>query len=172
MNSSKAETKIRPMTLQDLDAIFSIDHKIRAMGKAVTYANLTTERIFTINRHVGRLAKPVSYVDLISGDVSELLAFGFVAEVEDHVRGFILGRIEHAGEAATEVGQILIVGVHPDYSHRGIATELVNAICEKYHSRGIRKVHIGIDQRDKELLSFVEHIGFSVGHHIDYSKTL
>ena len=172
MTSAEDETKVRSMTLEDLDAVFSVDHKIRNMGQAITYANLTTERIFTIDRHVGRLAKPVSYVDLIRGDVSELLALGLVAEVEGHVRGFILGRVAHAGEAATEVGMIQILGVHPDYQQRGIATQLVNALCEKYRSKGISRVRAGIDQRDKRLLNFFEHVGFSVGHLIDYSKTL
>ncbi len=172
MPGNKTEMKIRPMSLEDLDAIFSIDHKIRGMGKAITYANLTTEHIFTIDRHVGRLAEPIIYVDLITGDVTELLDLGFVVEVEGHVRGFILGRTTHVGEAATEMGVILILGVHPEYWRRGIATELVNAICEKYRSKGIRTVRIEIDQRDNDISSFCEQMGFSVGHRIDYTKTL
>jgi ribosomal protein S18 acetylase RimI-like enzyme len=172
MTTAKVETKVRPMTLEDLDAIFAIDHQIRRMGQAITYANLTTERIFSIDRHVGRLAKPVSYVDLIRGDVSELLALDLVCEVEGHVRGFILGRITHTGVPPTEEGLILILGVHPDYWRRGIATQLINAMCEKYRSKGIKRVRIAIDQRDKQLLGFVEQIGFSVGHLVDYSKTL
>ena len=172
MPGNRTEMKVRPMNLEDLDAIFSIDHKIRGMGKAITYAHLTTEHIFTINRHVGRLAEPISYVDLITGDVSELLDLGFVTEVEGHVRGFILGRRAHVGEAATEIGVILILGVHPEYWRKGMATKLVNAICEKYRSKGIRTVRIEIDQRDKELLGFCEQMGFSVGHRIDYTKTL
>lgn len=172
MVSSGLQTKVRPMTLEDLDVIFSIDRKIRGIGKAITYANLTTERIFTIDRKGSRLTRPVSYVDLITGDVSGLLDLGLVAEVEGHVRGFILGRVAHAGEAATEVGLILILGVHPDYSRKGLATQLVKAICENYRSKGIRTVRIGIDQRDKDLEAFFEHMGFSVGHLIDYSKNL
>lgn len=172
MVSSERRLKVRPMTLEDLDVIFSIDRKIRGMGKAITYANLTTERIFTIDRKASRLTRPVSYVDLITGDVAGLLDLGFVAEVEGHVRGFILGRLAHVGEATTEIGVILILGVHPDYWEKGIATELVKAICEKYRSKGIKTARIGIDQRDKDLLAFFEHMGFSVGHLIDYSKTL
>jgi GNAT superfamily N-acetyltransferase len=163
--------QVRPMILEDIDAIFHIDHEIRKAGEVITYENLTTERIFTIDRHVGRSAKPVSYVDLIKGDVSELLDFSFVAEVESHIRGFILGRIEHVGEAATQVGVIRIIGVHPEYRRRGIASSLITAICDKYHSRGIKRLQIDIDQRDKQLIYFVEHMGFDVGHLIDYSKT-
>jgi hypothetical protein len=81
MSSADMETEIRPMCLEDLNAIFAIDHRIRRMGRAITYANITTERVFIIDRHVGRLARPISYVDLIKGDVSELLQLGFVAEI-------------------------------------------------------------------------------------------
>lgn len=172
MPTVNREINIRPMTMDDIDAIFFIDHEIRKAGKAITYENLTTERIFTIDRHVGRSAKPVSYVDLIKGDISELLGFSFLAEVEDHIRGFILGRIEHIGETAIEVGVIRIIGVHPEYQLRGIATKLVTALCEKYRSSGTNRVRIDIDQRDKSLLSFVERMGFNVGHLIDYSKTI
>jgi len=48
MAPSELKTKIRPMTLEDLDAIFSIDRKIGEKGKAITYANLATQHIFTI----------------------------------------------------------------------------------------------------------------------------
>ena len=172
MTSSEVDIEVLPMTLGDLDAIFSIDRKIRAMGKAITYASLTTERIFGIDRKVSRLGRPTSYIDLITRDVSGLLALGLVAKIEGHVRGFILGRLAYVGETATEVGVITILGVHPDYQRKGIASQLVKAICGKYSSKGIKTVRIGIDQRDKELLSFFEHMGFSVGHLINYSKTL
>jgi len=158
------------MVLGDLDALFFIDHKIRGLGKAVTYANLTTEHIFAIDRKVSRLKRPISYVDLITGDVTGLLELGLVAEVEGHVRGFILGRVAEVGEHATPVGLILILGVHPEYQRNGIATQLVNALYDRYRSKGIKTVRIGIDQRDKELLSFFEHMGFNAGHLIDYAK--
>jgi ribosomal protein S18 acetylase RimI-like enzyme len=172
MSTSAVEAKVRPMTLEDLDAIFFIDHEIRRSGKAVTYSNLTTEHIFTINRHIGSLERPISYVDLIHGDVSQLLRFGLVAEVEGHVRGFVLGRLAHVGEGATRVGEILILGVHPDYQRKGIATKLVNNLCDKLHTEGVGTARIEVDQRDKDLLGFVEGMSFSVGHRIEYSRKL
>jgi GNAT superfamily N-acetyltransferase len=160
------------MTLDDLDAILLIDRKIRELGKAITYANLTTERIFTIDRKASSRKRPISNVDLITGDVSGLLEWGMAAEVEGHVRGFILGQVGHVGETATEVGLILILGVHPNDWRKGIAHGLVNGLCEKFRSRGIKTLNIWIDQRDKDLLGFFERLGFSVGYLIDYSKTL
>ena len=172
MTSHEVEIKVRPMTLEDLDTIFLIDQKIRELGKAITYVNLTTEHIFTIEREASLRERTVGYGDLITGGVGGLLELGFVAEVEGRVCGFILGRVTYVGEPATQVGSIIILGVHPDYWRRGIATQLVDAICEKYRSEGIKTVHIGIDQRDKQLLGFFKRMGFTVGHPIDYSKAI
>lgn len=172
MGNAQGKVEIRPMILGDIDAMFSIDKKIRAAEKAITYANLTTEHIFTIDRKASLLRRPTSYVDLITGDVAGLLDYGFVAEVDGHVRGFVLGRLVHIGEAAAEEGQIVIVGVHPDYQREGVASKLVSALLEKYRSKGIKTVRVAIDERDKDLLEFAKHMGFSVGRLIEYSKTL
>jgi ribosomal protein S18 acetylase RimI-like enzyme len=171
-HATRLQPTVRSITLGDLDVIFSIDHKLRATGKTITYANLTTERLFTIDRHVGRLAKPVSYIDLIRGDITELLELGFVAEVEGHVRGFVLGRISHLGEGGGETGVIVILGVHPDYQRQGIATALVEAIGQRFRERGARTLRIAIDHTDKELQAFFEGRGFGVGRLIEYTRRL
>ena len=158
MSSVESKIEIRPIVLQDLDAIFSVDKEIRAAGKTITYANLTTEQIFSKDRK--------------AADVAKLLDLGFVAEVDGHIRGFILGEVARLREAAIELGVILIIGVHPDYQRKDIAANLVNALSEKYRSKGITRMRIGVDERDKDLLAFVEHMGFRIGHLLVYSKTL
>jgi GNAT superfamily N-acetyltransferase len=172
MTTGAVMTNVRPLDLGDLDSIFLIDHKIRNMGKAITYEYLTTEHIFTINRKANRMMQPTNYVDLITGDVSELLNYGFVAEVEGHVRGFILGRAATSRGTTIPVGEVLILGVHPLYWQKGIATLLVNAISEKFRSNGIKKMAIEIDVHDKQLMGFCEHMGFNASQRIDYVKTL
>lgn len=159
MKTSKVEIIIRPMTRYDLDAISSIDQEIRRKGRAYTYVNLTTERIFPNNRLVSHLAEPTRHLDLIKEAVSELLALGFVAEAEGQVRAFILGRMARARETAGEVGTVAILGVHPDYQRRGIATRLTDALCGKFRAEDIKTVriaHRGVDRRDKPLLDFIE----------------
>jgi ribosomal protein S18 acetylase RimI-like enzyme len=172
MSAENSEMTIRPLDFEDLDAVFMIDHHIRNMGKAITYENITTEHIFTIDRKVSRTKHPSSYVDLITGDVSELFEFGFVAESGGHVRGFILGHTRGLRGITNKIGEILILGVHPDYWKKGIASKLLEAILEKYRSKGIQSVHIEVDHRDKALLGFCEQAGFDVGHRVRYSKTL
>ncbi|MDD5082797.1 MAG: GNAT family N-acetyltransferase [Dehalococcoidales bacterium] len=172
MVSSASEVKIRPIALKDLDTILSIDSKIRETGQTITYANITTGQIFTAEREAGKRRKTGSYyLDLVTGDTSTSLDLGFVAEVEGHVRGFIMGRLV-TGKQATQSGQILIVGVHPDYQHRGIATRLVEALVEGFRSRGVKTVRFVIDQRDRGLINLAERMGFGAGHLIDFSRAL
>jgi len=170
--ASPQKIKVRSMTLEDLDTIFLIDQKIRKVGKAITYANFTTEHIFAIERKERLQKRPTGYIDLITGGVDKLLELGFVAEIRGRVRGFILGRVTPVGEPATQVGSIIILGVHPNYWRRGIATQLVDAICEKYRAKGINTVRIGIERRDQELQDFFKRIGFTAGRLMDYSKTI
>ena len=172
MDTLENKVSVRQMLLSDLDVIFTIDHIIRRTEEPITYLNLTTENIFSINRHVGRNAKPISYVDLITGDVSQLLNFGFVAEIRNHVRGFVLGRVGHISETVALAGEIIILGVHPDYQRIGMASRLVNALNEKFRSFDVKSVNIDIDQRDKKLMNFAEKSGFGVGHFVKYSKPL
>ena len=158
MSSIEGKMEIRAIVLRDLDAMFSIDKEIRATGKTITYANLTTEEIFSKDRKAAYLTK--------------LLDFGLVAELDGQVRGFILGEVAHLREAAVELGVILIIGVHPDCQRRGIAVNLVNALGDKYRSKGIKRMRVAIDERDKGLIAFFERMGFRVGRLLAYTKIL
>ena len=95
-----------------------------------------------------------------------------VAEIEGHVRGFVLGRESQVGRSAKKEGEILMLGVHPDYWRNHVATRLINALCDKYRSSGLRTVHIEIDPYDKQLLYFFEKIGFGTRQRVNYTKYL
>ena len=163
MSRVKDEVEIRPIALEDLKVMFLIDREIRATGKAITYADITTEDIFTISQEDNRHKMPLSYI-------AELLDFGFVAEISGQICGFALGRVAHEND--TEVGLLLMLGIRPDYQRKGIATKLVNTLCEKYRSKGIKTLCTTVDQQDKGLLRFIEHMGFMASRRVDYSKTL
>ena len=172
MRRVEGTIEIRPMILEDLKAILLLDKEIRTTGKAITYANLTTEYILSAGRKVSYQESPTSYVSSITGNVAALLDFSFVAEVDCQVCGFILGQVARLREAATELGIIQMIGVHPDYQRKGIGAKLVNALADKCRSKGIKIMRIGIDHRDKSLLNLVEHMDFGVGRLIVYSKVL
>jgi len=169
--SEQDRIEVRPIKLEDIDAILSIDKEIRARGSAHTYRNLTMEYVLS-ERGIPDQRSPGSDVRSLTGDVAPLLGFTFVAEVNGHVRGFILGQVARLRESASEMGMIQMIGVHPDYQRRGIASQLLRALADKYKSEGIKVMRVGLDHRDKNLLGLVERFGFSVDRLIVYSMTL
>lgn len=175
MSKTGVEVNVRPMNLGDIGAALKIDRKIRDVKKAVTYANLATAKILTVDRKAGhRVSRPTSYADLVTGDVTGMLEYSFVAEVDNRVRGFILGRIAHVGERESQMGLILILGIHPDNMGQGFGAKLVEALMEKYHSNGIKTIRIGIDERDDQLRGFFEHMRFTRGRAqlVDYARVI
>ena len=164
---TEVEVSVRPMALRDLDDIFYIDERVRASGLAVTYTDLTTEHIFEMSSDEGWPEKSPS-----KRKVASLVDLGFVAEVDGQVRGFILGRRIYLSERGIKVGEIIILGVHPDYGRKGIAAKLVASICQKFKTKGIRTVRIAIDLSDKDLRTFFEHSGFNSDRLLNYIKTI
>jgi GNAT superfamily N-acetyltransferase len=167
--SEQDKVEVRPIKVEDIDPIFSIDREIRAAGDVITYRNLTAEYILSTGRGIPPQQSPASYMRSLTGDAAPLLNLSFVAEVNGQIRGFILGQVARVRESATEIGIIQMIGVHPDYQRRGIGSRLVRALADKYRSQGIKVVRIGVDYRDKSLLGLVEHSGFAVDRLVVYS---
>jgi len=167
--SEQDKIEVRPIKLEDIDPILSIDKEIRAAGNVITYRNLTAEYILSAGRGIPPQESPASYIRSFTGDAAPLLNLSFVAEVNGQVRGFILGQVARGRESATEIGIIQMIGVHPDYQRRGIGSRLVRALSDKYRSQGIKVMRIGVDYRDKSLLGLVEHAGFGVDRLVIYS---
>lgn len=166
-----SEVTVQTMILEDVDAVLSIDKKIRKIGEAITYHHATTESILTIDR-IGRGKNATSYADMITGDISGMLETSFVAKIDGKVAGFIISRRASVSDPPTEVGLILIMGVSPDHWKKGIAKKLGDALVAKYKELGIKEIRIPIDERDMQLRNFFSKLGFGVGHMIDYSKKL
>jgi GNAT superfamily N-acetyltransferase len=165
--------EIRPIRLEDdTEPILSIDRAIRAAGHVITYRNLTAEYILSAGRGIPPQESPASYIRSLTGDAAPLLNLSFVAEVNGHVRGFVLGQVARARESATEIGIVQMIGVHPDYQRKGIGGRLVRALSDKYRSQGIKVMRIGVDYRDKSLLGLVEDAGFGVDRLVIYSMVL
>jgi ribosomal protein S18 acetylase RimI-like enzyme len=173
MNESAASVKVRPLHARDIDAVLTIDALIRREGKIITYASLTTARVLTAETKTGRFKRSTSYyLDLVSGDVPGSEGIGFVAEVEGHVRGFVMARTESQSRSTPRLGRILIIGVQPEFQHRGIAAQLLNSLYERFHSEGVKEVKAEVHPSDKELLAFLEAMGFSSVFPIELTKAL
>jgi len=101
-----------------------------------------------------------------------LIELGFVAESEDKVVGFIVGRQTYLAEYNAQVGEIAMIGINADYRGNGIGAKLINTLNDRFRSMGVNRVRTGINPTDKNLVAFFEKAGFSGEPIVYYNKTL
>ena len=142
----EVKIRVRPMESMDIDSVLAIDSKITGVRRAATYT------------------------DLIIGDLGKIPDLSFVAEVDGEVQGFLLARRDYFGEPFSEDGTIHILGVEPDYQRHGIATQMVNALVEACQEKKLNALRIMIDEKDDQLSSLFQQLGFRRGKLVDYTK--
>jgi ribosomal protein S18 acetylase RimI-like enzyme len=167
MSAAGSDITIRPMEFLDLRAIFDIHKKIEAEELYPTYKQFHVRKIFGIGTEE---APSVKKPDIL--EVAKLIDLGLVAETQGKVCGFVVGRQRYLAEHDMHEGEIAIIGVDPDCRKSGVASKLVNAICELLESKGVTSIRIGIDPQDKDLLSFFERVGFTGQRLLYLSKQL
>ena len=135
------QISIRPMTLNDLDAIVEIDRKV--LGK--TRHDFWKKRMELI----GASRYPHSCL---------------VAESEGKVIGFILGEVSgwEFGVPDT-IGWINTIGVDPAYQHRGVAKRLGEEFIKNVKAIGVSLVYTLVSWNDWDLLKFFRAMGFARG---------
>jgi len=96
-----------------------------------------------------------------------------VAEVENRVVGFILGR---AGELEFglpgTVAWIEIIGVDPAHRRRGVAQAMVEKFAESAEDHGIRTIFTLVTSNQNEMQGFFSRLGFVQGKMLHYQKEL
>jgi ribosomal protein S18 acetylase RimI-like enzyme len=132
---------IRPLTLNDLDAIVEIDRKV--LGKP--RQDFWKKRIELMN------ATRYPHCCL-------------VAEYEGKVIGFILGEVSgwEFGVSDT-IGWINTIGVDPAYQQRGVAKRLGEAFVKNVKAIGVNLIYTLVNWNDWDLLRFFRAMGFARG---------
>jgi len=135
-----SELKIRPMGLEDLDAIVEIDKKI--LGKF----------------------RPDYWRSLIEFSNPKYPLSRLVAEFEGKVIGFIVGEVSGWEFGVPEtVGWLTTIGVDPDYQHRGVARRLSEEFIKNLKEIGVSIVYTLVNWNDWDLLKFFHKMGFTRG---------
>jgi len=162
------------MHLRDLDAIIAIDSEIRKTGKVITYAKITSEQIITAMKAFTQSAYPESYGDFISRDMSGRVECCYVAEVDAEIRGFVVGQttIEMTHEKSEQIGEVLVIGVHPSYWRKGIARRLLEGLYDAFRQKEVSKVKILIDRNDGYLMGLCERMGFDAKQLVEYTISI
>ena len=167
--STEMSLRIRPMIFSDLSPIIEIDQKIRATGTQVAYRALSTSayRIFGIDPDK---TDPSKRPDILK--TARVVDNSFVAECDGTVCGFIIGRQTYLAESDIQQGEIALIAVDPDYTGKGIASHLVDALFKLFRSMNIHRVGISANPEDKNMLSFLEHAGFTSNRLLSYTRKI
>ena len=96
-----------------------------------------------------------------------------VAEVDNRVVGFILGRTGELefGLPGT-VAWIEMIGVDPAYRHHGVAQTMVEKFAESAEDHGIRTIFTLITSNQTEMQQFFSRLGFIHGKMLHYQKEI
>jgi ribosomal protein S18 acetylase RimI-like enzyme len=159
MSSAEKELKIRPMERNDIEAMMAVYSKIRE------------EKIPGVKRSRLSYRGTMTFDEVALTNPGGPLDLSCVAEVDDEVVGFIWGRLAFAGIPVDEVGIIHLLIVDPEFQGQGIATNLVDALVERCHERGVGTVRAVIDERHWELQNYFQKMGFKRSELVIYTRT-
>jgi ribosomal protein S18 acetylase RimI-like enzyme len=134
------EVNVRPLTIQDLDAIVEIDRKVLGTSRP-DYWKLKLE--------LPNTKYPLSCL---------------VAEHRGSVIGFIVGEVSgwEFGVPDT-IGWISTIGVDPAYQNRGVARALSQTFILNLKKIGVSVVYTLVNWNDWDLLKFFRAMGFTRG---------
>lgn len=135
----KLEVKVRKMEEEDIDSVLEIDRKIKGSDRAATYT-----------------MAPTNYV---GGE----LDISVVAEAENKIVGFLLGRITSSPYDDSKSYLIELIGVDPQYKRMGIGRILVEAFEKSCLEKGASSIRVMVSWHDWWLLSFLRSLDFSRG---------
>jgi len=134
-----AGVNIRPMTVGDVDAIVEIDRRV--IGKS----------------------RP-DYWKKVVPENPQYPFSSLVAEYEGKVIGFVLGEVSgwEFGVPDT-IGWLSIIGVDPDYQHKGVARRLSQEFVINLKAIGVSVIYTLVNWNDWDLLNFFHEMGFTRG---------
>lgn len=138
-NDFLSKVTIRPMTPDDVEAILVIDQKVIGKSRPDYWKKMVPEN-------------------------PQYPFLSLVAEFEGKVIGFVLGEVSgwEFGVPDT-VGWLTIIGVDPDYQHRGVARKLSQEFIKNLKGLNVRVVYTLVNWNDWDLLKFYKEMGFTRG---------
>lgn len=95
------------------------------------------------------------------------LTVSLAAECDDHVVGFLLARLYYGEFGVVEPAAVLdVIGVHPDYRGRRVATALIDQLRTNLLGLAIPTLKTEVPWDNPDLMAFFQHEGFTVAPRI------
>lgn len=143
-----AEGIVRELTEHDIEAVLEIDRKITGRDTADYWRD----------KALAFLSRPLS------------VCLG--VDVGGRLVGFVLGEVRGWEFGTPLSGWLEVVGVDPDYHHKGLGRRLVEALCQRFASAGVESLQTIVDWNDGDLVSYFISLGFKRGEFIHLKKEL
>jgi len=133
--------KLRPLAAQDLDAVVDIDAQITGRSR----------RAYFERRLQAALRAPALHSQ-------------FAAEEDGVLEGYVLARKREGEFGHVEPAlRLEVISVRPGEQGHGYGDALLGALEAHARAHQVREVHTQAAWRDRGMLSFLDHAGFSLG---------
>lgn len=108
--------------------------------------------------------------EMVASQQGGPLDLSFIAELEGHLVGFVLARLEYQGFPITGVAVIHTIAVEPGHQGQGIGSLLVDRLQSHCKAEGIQTMRALIPQHDTKLTKLFEHLGFRPSITVNFDK--
>ena len=148
----KSTIKIRLMKVEDFNAVVRIDEKVLKASRSEYYR--------------------LKFETAVQS--TDFLPTSLVAEKEDGtVVGFVIGEV-YIGEygISREKATLEIIGVDPDYQHKGVGKQLINEFMDHLKALDVKKINTLVDEKDSKLTHFFVANQFGPSKTINLERSL
>ena len=130
---------VRVLEERDLDAIVRIDELSMGRGRVEYFRDRVRAALH-----------------------DQSLKMSLVAELDDHVVGFLIGSVFYGEFGRAEpIATLDAIGVHPEYRHRHVAKAMLRQFTVNAHGLGVSEVRTEVAWNDFGLLEFLHRNGFA-----------
>ena len=123
--------------------------------------NADIEAILTLDRKIGSGESVVNHKDLELIGIGGPFDLSQVAEIDGHVIGFLLARVEYVSIPLTKICSILGVAVDSEYRRHGVGAGLLHALLDECYESGVVTARALVDEHNENLRQFIIQSGFN-----------
>ncbi|PCJ43292.1 MAG: hypothetical protein COA81_04430 [Alphaproteobacteria bacterium] len=147
---SRDQVPCRSLQQQDLAAIIKIDSKIMGYDRTSYYERKMDEIL------------------LESG-----IRVSLVAELDDHVVGFVMARVDFGEFGQTEPSAIIdTLGVDPGYAHKNVGSALLSQLMANLTVLRTDRVRTEVGVNQLALQGFLQNNGFGLAQSLSFTKAI
>jgi len=147
---SRDQVPCRSLKQEDLAAIIKIDAKNMGLDRSAYYDRKMAEILEESGVRVS-----------------------LVAELDDHVVGFVMARVDFGEFGRTEPAAIIdTLGVDPDYGHRHVGSALLSQLMANLTVLRTDLVRTEVGAKQLALQGFLQHNGFMPAQSLSVTRTV